>query len=241
VQGADGQFRDGGAYPASDTDLALALTPDGRAMRGETDDGSAAYADGPTGDAPSSVTFVSEPFEQDTRISGQFGFDVEFSADGPDATTAVTVLDVPAGAEPGDSSTTTMTEDRDQPLVISYAWLRAWYRDSVPLRGLSTPTGGGPVEPGEAFDATFGSLYTDVVVPAGHRLAFRFSSAAGGTNASNIGGDVEIRTGDDVSRVLVPVVSEGEDDRGDDPGGPPGVDRAPGPDGDGPPGRRGRG
>lgn len=208
VQGADGAWTTSQSFPASTGDLQLWLAPDGTAGTEPAEEGSVAYRDAATGRAPSSVTFVTEPMGSDTRLSGQFGFDLDLTAEGPDTTVAVTVLDVPPGAQPGDSSTTLMTADRTRPLVVSYAWLRGWYRDSVPLRGLSTPTGGGPMEPGTGYDVTFGSLYTDLVVPEGHRLAFRFSNNAGGTVPALTGGTVELGTGADASRVLVPVVEE---------------------------------
>jgi hypothetical protein len=43
-------------------------------------------------------------------------------------------------------------------------------------------------------------------VPAGHRLAFRFANNAGGTVPAYTGGSVQLRTGEDASRILVPVV-----------------------------------
>ena len=165
----------------------------------------AAYADGEQSSAPDSQTFVTDPFDSDTRISGQFGFEFGIIADGTDATVAVEILDVPPGADPGDDATTTMTPDRGSPLLFSYAWVRAWYRDTVPMRGMAIPHDGEPLSPGALEEVQFGSLYTDVVVPAGHRLAFRVSNAAGGTLGSEMGGTVRILTGPEGSRVDVPV------------------------------------
>ncbi len=62
-----------------------------------------------------------------------------------------------------------------------------------------------PLSPGALEEVQFGSLYTDIVVPEGHRLAFRVSNAAGGTLGSKQGGDVRILCGSDGSRVNVPV------------------------------------
>jgi len=93
-----------------------------------------------------------------------------------------------------------------KPLIISYGWLRGYYRETVPLRGLSTPTAGSFLTPNETFDATFGGLYTDYIIPAGHRLAFKVSSNAGGTVASNLGDTVSLFTGDGVSTVRLPIV-----------------------------------
>jgi X-Pro dipeptidyl-peptidase len=205
VQGADGEWRDGGPYPASEEDLTLYLGPDGRTYEDGAPGGAAAYADGEHSTAPDSLTFRTDPFEDDTRVSGQFGFEFGIIAEGTDATVAVEILDVPPGADPGDAATTTMTPDRTAPLLVSYAWLRAWYRDSVPMRGMAIPHDGDPLSPGALEEVAFGSLYTDVVVPAGHRLAFRVSNAAGGTLGSEMGGDVRIVFGEEGSRVNVPV------------------------------------
>ena len=205
VQGADGEWRDGGPYPASEEDLTLYLGPDGRTYEDGAPGGAAAYADGEHSTAPDSLTFRTDPFEEDTRVSGQFGFEFGIIAEGTDATVAVEILDVPPDADPEDAATTTMTPDRTAPLLVSYAWLRAWYRDSVPMRGMAIPHEGDPLSPGALEEVAFGSLYTDVVVPAGHRLAFRVSNAAGGTLGSEMGGDVRIVFGQEGSRVNVPV------------------------------------
>jgi hypothetical protein len=73
------------------------------------------------------------------------------------------------------------------------------------MRGLSTPSTGEPLDPGSVEQVKFGSLYTDLVVPAGHRLAFRVSNAAGGTLGSDLGGTVRLLCGPGGSRVNLPV------------------------------------
>lgn len=129
------------------------------------------------------------------------------AATGRDARLAVEVVDVPAGVDPTAAPTDRADGANTRPLRISYGWARAFYRDSLPLRGLSMPTGGSLLIPGERTPLQFGGLYTDVVVPAGHRLAFTVSSSAGGTVASGLGGTVTVFTGGpDGSRVLLPVV-----------------------------------
>ncbi len=219
VQREDGSWENGGAYPAAERDRTLYLNPDGTLSASSGEGGTAAYADGPASDAPESVTWVTEPLEQDLRLSGQLGFHLGIIPEGTDATTAVEVLDVPPGAEPSDPTTVKHTPDRDQPLLASYAWMRAWYRDSVPMRGRSTPTAGDALNPGELEEVTFGSLYTDLVVPAGHRLAFRVSAAAGGTLASEQGGTVRVACGRKGSRVHLPVAPLDPDYEGNDRGG----------------------
>ena len=235
VQGVDGRFRDGGSYPASDEDLTLYLGPDGGLHEGGAPEGEVAYADGPHATAAEEVTFVTAPFEEDTRLSGQLGFELLAAADGTDATVAVEVLDLPPNAEPDEETTTEMTPDREAPLLASYAWMRAWYRDTVPMRGMARPHDGEPLSPGEVERLEFGSLHTDLVVPEGHRLALRVSNAAGGTLGSEQGGDVRIHCGPDGSRVNLPVAPPAGDGGGGRPGRGPGErprdgnDRTPGP------------
>jgi X-Pro dipeptidyl-peptidase len=206
VQRADGRWDTGSAYPAATGDRVLSLTPDGRAVDGPPAEGSLDYRDSPTGSAPTRQVFVTEPFAEATRLSGQIGFDLDLAATGRDATVAIEVVDVPPGVEPTAATTDLANGATARPLRISYGWARAFYRDSLPLRGLSTPTGGSLLTPGQRTPLRFGGLYTDVVVPAGHRLAFKVSNAAGGTVASNLGGTVTLFTGEDGSRVLLPVV-----------------------------------
>jgi X-Pro dipeptidyl-peptidase len=207
VQRDDGTWDTGAAYPATTGDRALSLTPDGRAVEGPAAEGSVDYRDASAGSsAPARQLFVTEPFAQDTRLSGQIAFDLAMAATGRDATVAVEVVDVPPGVEPTDRTTDLADGTRTAPLRISFGWARAFYRDSLPLRGLSTPTGGSLLTPGERTPLRFGGLYTDVVVPAGHRLAFKVSSSAGGTVASGLGGTVTLFTGEQGSRVLLPVV-----------------------------------
>ena len=80
-----------------------------------------------------------------------------------------------------------------------------YYNTTVPMRGMAILHDGEPLSPGALEEVQFWSLYTDVVVPAGHRLAFRVSNAAGGTLGSEMGGTVRILTGPEGSRVNVPV------------------------------------
>jgi X-Pro dipeptidyl-peptidase len=206
VQRDDGRWDAGSAYPAATGDRVLSLAPDGRAVDGPAADGAVTYRDSPSGNAPARQVFVTEPLAADTRLSGQIAFDLAMAATGQDATVAVEVVDVPPGIEPTAATTDLANGQRTRPLRISYGWARAYYRDSLPLRGLSTPTGGSLLTPGERTPLRFGGLYTDVVVPAGHRLAFKVASSGGGTVASNLGGTVTLFTGEGGSRILLPVV-----------------------------------
>jgi X-Pro dipeptidyl-peptidase len=200
VQRRDGRWDGGDTFPAATRDLALYPTVDGELARERPGDGAVTWRDAPTGST--AATLVSDPLPRDTRVSGQFGFDLTLTTQGPDTTVAAEVLALPPGTDPGDPSTDEWTTDTDRPVRASFAWARAWYRDSIPLRGVSTPGGGGPVASGEPFRLRFGSLYTDLVIPRGWRLAVRFSNAAT-TVPAMTGGDVTLDT--TASRILVPV------------------------------------
>ena len=206
AQNGDGSWSTGELYPAATADRVLSLSADGTAVDSGAESGVVTYKDGPSSSAPSRQLFVTEPFQKATRLSGQIAFDWDMAATGRDATVAVEVVSVPEDVDPL-AGTTIVHDGADaKPLVISYGWLRGYYRDSVPLRGVSTPTAGSFLTPGETFDATFGGLYTDYIIPAGHRLAFKVSSNAGGTVASNAGGTVSLLTGDGVSTIRLPIV-----------------------------------
>lgn len=213
-QRADGTWEADEDWPATDGDLVLGIGTDGRLAAGEHD-GQVTFADGPHGDAPGSRTLVTAPFDRDTRLSGQIAFDLDATIDGPDATVAVDVRMVPPGVDPERSAGIRYDGQQERPVQLTYGWVRAFYRDSVPLRGLSTPTGGGFVEPGSTVPLTFGALATDLVVPAGWRLAFEFSSAAGGTMPSELGGNVTLTSEPDRG-VLLPVVSQGGEETDDE-------------------------
>lgn len=219
VQRVDGSWENGGAYPAAEKDDVRYFNPDGTTSRDEGDSGSVAYADGPASDAPDSQTFVTEPMEEDTRVSGQLSFELGIIAEGTDATVAVEVLDLPPGVSADEETTVKHGPGRKKPLEVSYAWLRAWYRDDVPARGVSTPSDGESLTPGELETVEFGSLYTDLVIPEGHRLAFRVSNAAGGTLGSNQGGSVSIVCGPDGSMARLPLAPLEPEYEGDDQGG----------------------
>ena len=92
--------------------------------------------------------------------------------------------------------------DEEVPIIMVVS---PYYNTTVPMRRMAIPHDGEPLPSGALEEVQFGSLYTDVVVPAGHRLAFRVSNAAGGTLGSEMGGTVRIPTGPEGSRVDVPV------------------------------------
>jgi X-Pro dipeptidyl-peptidase len=202
-QRADGTWDADDVWPAPGDDLVLGIGADGR-LAEDAHDGEVAFRDGPVGSAAGSELLVTEAFERDTRISGQIAFDLDAVTDGPDATVAVDVRAVPPGVDPSSSAGVLHDGQDTRAVQLTYGWIRAYYRDSVPLRGLSTPTGGEFVTPGEPVQLTFGALATDLVVPQGWRLALEFSSSAGGTVASQLGGDVTL-TSEPGRGVRVPV------------------------------------
>jgi X-Pro dipeptidyl-peptidase len=208
VQRGDGAWDPSDGYPAVGTvDRVLTVSGDGTLVEdGATASrGALRYGDSPT--AGGIIRLQTATFQEPTRLSGQIGFDLDMTASGPDATVAVEVKMLPADA-PATTAGRILFNSATQPapLTISYGWLRAYYRDSVPMRGLSTPTNGSFLEPGQAFDAQFGSLHTDIVVPAGYKLVFEISASDGGSVASSMSNAVEVLAGPGASRIHLPVV-----------------------------------
>lgn len=204
----DGTFATGDQWPPATTDLVLHPAEDGTLVaEGEAADGAVTWADGPTSNAPGSVTFISDVFEDATRLAGQIAFELDLHADGPDTTVAVKIASVPDGVDPAAASDSAdWSVDVDPAHTITYAWARAWYRDSIAPRGISSPTGGGPVS--DTFELDFASSHTDFTIPEGHRLAITFDNAIGGTEAANTGDNVTMTLGASASRILLPVISQ---------------------------------
>lgn len=209
VQRDDGHFDGYSQYPAASPDRALHLDPAGTAIDGAAATGSVSWDDEATGlAAPASQSFLAAPVGVDTRISGQFQFDINLSALGPDTTVAVQVEDVPPGAAANGPPDNLYDTKVTGPFTITYAFIRPWYRDTIKPRGASTPSGGSPLAPGQAYSMSFPSAYTDFVVRAGHRLRFTFADQASGLNVQALTGNVvTLNTGPGLSQVRVPVAS----------------------------------
>ncbi|HEV2891525.1 MAG TPA: CocE/NonD family hydrolase [Frankiaceae bacterium] len=209
VQQARGNWVSGTSYPASRSDLVLYPAPDGSLGNrpvGEAD--TVQWADNAAGaGAPRSVQFVTAPFGRTTRLSGQVQLDLKVSATGPDTSIAVRIDDLGPDAEDTDTPDDNLYDGDDRGvLTVTYAWLQAIVRDSVKPRGPSTPVIGTPLQPNTPVLMRFPSLYTDYVVPKGHRLRFTFSNATGGSLASNAGGVVSLAVGPKASVIRLPVV-----------------------------------
>lgn len=206
----DGTWNTSDTWPVPGQDLVLypqadgSVLPEGDAAIGA---GEVTWSDGPNSNAPGSVAFVTDEFTADTRISGQVVFELDLAANGPDTTVAVRVALLPPGiTDPATASATPSWDINVEPAAIgTYGYARAWYRDSLTTRGVSSPTGGGPLTPNEAFELDFGSLGIDLIVPEGYSLGFQFSASDGGVVASNLGDTVTMALGADASRILVPI------------------------------------
>jgi X-Pro dipeptidyl-peptidase len=200
VQRPDGSWDASQSYPVTGGDLVLNISPDQTLTTGTPEEGTLTYRDGQHGSGANSIVLETPPFAQDTRISGQIGFDLDLAATGPDTVVGVTVE--------------VLESDLTKP-VISYGAMRAYYRDTVNLRGRSTPTAGSFLEPDTRYDITFPSLHTDMVVPAGSVLKFTISPTAGATalfgstSQPGTGGTVTLFTGADASRILIPTAPVG--------------------------------
>src|SRR4051794_1862038 len=194
VQGGDGRWTASRSWPVATSDQVLAL-------RGG--DGGLTYSDGVAG-GPASAAFLTTPVKKRTRLSGQLVFDLAYTLTGPDTSFAVRIDDLSPGASPtADVNVTKLDGPVDGAFTVSYAWARAFYRDTLKPRGLSTPAHGAPVVPGEVTRTTFGSLPLDYTLAPGHRLRLTFSPSEGGTVPAETGGTVTILSG--ASTVRLPV------------------------------------
>ena len=142
--------------------------------------------------APASQSFVTAPFTTDTRVSGQFQFDLNIAAQGTDTTVCVEVDDVPPGAV---NDTTFAAQDlstNTHPYAFTFGYARAFYRASINGRGASYPTNGSFLTPMQPVPMSFPSTYTDYIVRAGHRLRFTFSDVA--TDQRPVQGALTVQT-----------------------------------------------
>ena len=209
VQRDDGHWDSYGQYPFDPTyadDSVLHLTPGGHAQAAPGPAGSVQWNDSAAGtNGPAaSQSFLSDPLTSDTLLSGQFEFDLDIAAQGPDTTIAVEIDDVPPNPASGLAKENVSTNTRA--FAFNYAYIRPWYRDSIHPRGASTPTGGAPLTPDQQYAIRFPSTYMDYVVHAGHRLRFTFSNSSPYSIAADTGKVVTMYTGlaDGTSQVRVP-------------------------------------
>jgi X-Pro dipeptidyl-peptidase len=209
VQRDDGHWDAYGQYPADPTysnDTILHFTPTGGATTAAAPSGSVQWDDEATGSAaPLSQAFVTQPMPADTRLSGQFQFDLNVAVAGPDTTIAVEVDDVPPNATAGLATEDLATSK--QAFAFNFAYMRPYYRDSIHPRGTSTPTGGSALTPNTPYSISFPSTYMDYVVKAGHQLRFVISDASPYSVAADTGNIVTMYTGQaaGLSQVRMPV------------------------------------
>ena len=200
-------------YPADPSyadDHVLNFTPTGEAAPETAPAGSASWTDG-AGSGAASQSFLTAPVAQDTRLSGQFEFDLDVSAQGPDTTIAVEVDDVPPNAQAGLADEN--VAGNTKAFAFTYGYIRPFYRDSIKARGASYPTGGSPLTPGTHYALHFPSTYVDYALHAGHQLRFTFSDASPYSLASDQGGVVTmyVGNGDGTSLVKAPEVAYGQE------------------------------
>jgi X-Pro dipeptidyl-peptidase len=210
----DGHWDAVSQYPADPTysnDHVLHFTPDGHAQTAPAAAGSVQWDDsGGVANAaqgtPLSQSFVTDPFAADTRVSGQFQFDINVAAQGLDTTIAVEVDDVPPGALNDATFATQNVSTNKDPFAFTYGYIRPFYRDSIKPRGSSYPTNGAPMQPNTQYAMSFPSTYMDYVVRAGHQLRFTFSDASPYSIATDQGFIVTMSTGatGGLSQVRVP-------------------------------------
>jgi X-Pro dipeptidyl-peptidase len=194
VQGGNGTWTASRSWPVKTTDEVVPLRSDG----------SLPYADG--GSGPSSQQVVFAPVKKATRLSGQIVFDLAYTLQGPDTNFAVRIDDLsPGTANNAAVNVKTLDGPVEGAFTISYGWAKALFRNSLKPRGLSTPTGGEPVVPGQVTRTTFGSLPFDYTLAPGHRLRLTFSPSEGGTLPAETGGTVTLLTGQGMSSIRLPI------------------------------------
>lgn len=195
VQGASGAWTASRSWPVATRDEVVPLRADGQLR----------YADG-AANAPRSQSVVLAPVRTATRLSGQIVFDLAYTLQGPDTSFAVRIDDLgPGTPATAPVNVKSLEGPVDGAFTISYGWARAFYRSTVRPRGISTPSGGAPVVPGQVTRTAFGSLPLDYVLAPGHRLRLTFSPSEGGTLPAGTGGTVTLLTGKGMSSVRLPI------------------------------------
>jgi X-Pro dipeptidyl-peptidase len=207
-------------WPAPSTDSVLHFNAaNNSATPTPAPSGSVQWDDEASGTAaPARQSFVTAPFTTDTRISGQFAFDLNIAAAGPDTTITAEVDDIPPGALNDTNFAAQNLATNTDPFAFTYGYLRAFYRASVGPRGASYPTGGSFLTPNQQYAVSFPSTYTDYVLRAGHRLRFTFADVA--TDPRPLQGQLSIPTyqgnvvtmfsglNDGTSQVRIPVAAQ---------------------------------
>jgi X-Pro dipeptidyl-peptidase len=177
--------------------------------------GSAQWDDTASGidsaNAPASQSFVTAPFSADTRISGQFEFDLNIAVQGPDTTIAAEVDDIPVGDPITD---TTMAPEQlttnAHPYAFTFGYIRPFYRASINPRGAAYPSNGSFLVPNQQYAISFPSTYADYLVQAGHRLRFTFANSSPFSLATDQGNVVTMFAGlnDGTSQVRIPTATQ---------------------------------
>ena len=205
----------------------LALTPGPRGTRSFVDDPGqfeAAMIDNPTQPSPSRLAFLSEPLQQDLRISGTPQIELKASSSLDEAYFGAILVDYgpktrisrtsdgvasdPSGAETcwGESSATddgcyrvtnTLTTQADQ-WRVSKGILDGQNRDS-----LASST---PMVPGSEYELRFPMMPNDYVFPAGNRVGVVIVGSYRSYSALRLSSRPTITVDTKLSRIDLPVV-----------------------------------
>lgn len=203
VQQGDGSWLGSRSWPLPSKDLKVSLGTNGT-LGTAAPQGSVDYSDG-LSSAPSTQAFTTAPFTKQTRVSGQFAFDLGYQLTGVDTSITVQIDDLPPDSA-NDAPVTDEVLDKKTtgPFTITYGFARAAYAKDLKARGISSPTTPVLIAPGAANRITFGSLPLDYTIKPGHRLRFTFGSGLGGTLNAFTGGTVSLQLG--TSTIKIPVV-----------------------------------
>lgn len=192
IQGEDGTWTDGLAWPAPATDRTLYLGTSG--LQDAPGTGTLTYTDGTLATNGSTITLETPPLTEDLRLSGQAYLTLEYSLSNGGDTTFAYRLDHVGVRE------------------IASAYARGAYREEIEARGASYPTLPSPHQPGARYEIAFPFVHQDYVVPAGHRLRLTIDADDGRTQAGGNNSTVTLYLGAKTKLVIPDAASRAAED-----------------------------
>jgi len=192
IQGENGAWTDGLAWPAPATDRTLYLGTSG--LQDAPGAGTLTYTDGTLATSGSTITLETPPLAEELRISGQAYVTLEYSLSRGGDTTFAYRLDHVGEGE------------------IASAYARGAYRDEIRARGASYPTLPSPHGPETRYEIAFPFVHQDYVVPAGDRLRLTIDADDGRTQAGGNSSTVTLYLGEKTKLVVPDAASRAAED-----------------------------
>lgn len=139
------------------------------------------------------LTFMTEPFESETELTGPSSLNLNLSSSTTDAD-----LFIVLGLIDPDGDEVTFQGALDPHSPIAQGWLRASHRAldeerSTPWRPYHTHTESQPLEPGEVYSVQIEIWPTSIVIPPGYRLRLQVRGKDY-EYQGDLGGEAEIST-----------------------------------------------